>query len=109
MPRRVSVTQRARHEFLSLFYWIASRSPDGAARWADAFHDAVERLATNPDGYGVAPESRRHPETIRQFFFKTRRGRTYRALFVIRDEQVFVLHVRGPRQRIMRRDEIEEP
>lgn len=107
MPFQVGLTLRARQELQGLYDWIADRSPDGANRWADAFEEAIERLAANPAGYGVAPESGSSPEVIRQFFFKTRRGWTYRALFVVRGDRVSVLHIRGPGQRVMRPEEIE--
>jgi hypothetical protein len=39
--------------------------------------------------------------------FKTRRGRAYRALFLIRGDVVFVLHVRGPGQRPLEPGELK--
>jgi hypothetical protein len=39
------------------------------------------------------------------FFFKTRHGRTYRILFLLADQEVRVLRVRGPGQRpVSKRD-----
>jgi len=35
---------------------------------------------------------------VREVLFKTRRGLVYRALYTIRGDEVFVLHVRGPGQ-----------
>jgi hypothetical protein len=56
-----------------------------------------------------APESNDHPEPIYQVIFKTRRGRPYRALFVVRDRTVFILHVRGPGQDFVAPNEIANP
>ena len=107
MTYRVVVTPRAKLDLQELYDWIASRSVEGANRWADAFEDAVRRLDDDPQAYGLAPESDAHPEAIRQFLFKTRHGRTYRGLFFVRDKTVFLVHVRGPGQRVMRPEEIE--
>ena len=107
MSYRVVVMPAAEREFQALYDWIAIRSREGAGRWANAYFAALSRLAFNPEGYGLAPEGEDHPETIRQFLFKTRSGLTYRAIFAISDDQVFVLHVRGPGQAVMRPEEIE--
>ncbi len=41
-------------------------------------------------------------------FFRTRRGRRYRALFEIRENRVLILHVRGPRQNLVSPDELRD-
>lgn len=46
---------------------------------------------------------------IRQLLFKTSQGLTYRALFVIRDDQVLLIHLRGPGQDIMDPQEVRLP
>ncbi len=65
MAYHVVVTPRAKRDVQELYDWIAGRSLDGANRWADAFEDAVRRLAVDPLGYGVAPEGDVHTEVIR--------------------------------------------
>ncbi len=58
---------------------------------------------------GQAPESEYVVEEIRQFFFKTRRGLRYRALFSISGVKIYVLHVRGPGQELLGPDELRTP
>ncbi len=48
-------------------------------------------------------------ESIRNVLFKTRRGRTYQMLFVIRGAAVHVVSIRGAGQQPIRPDEIELP
>jgi len=69
----------------------------------------VKGLRQQPLGYGTAPESTLIGREIRQVTFKTRRGRMYRLLFEIRGAEIIVLHVRGPGQRLLGKDDIRRP
>jgi hypothetical protein len=64
-------------------------------------------LVRNPLAYGLAPENEYVDYELRQFFFKTRRGRTYRGVFTVVADEIRVLRIRGPGQALLRRDEIE--
>jgi plasmid stabilization system protein ParE len=108
MTFHLVTTTRARRDFRSLRDFIAGKSPRGANAWANAYFAAVRSLKHNPHR-SLAPESQDHPEEIRQVVFKTRSGLSYRALFIIRGEDVHVLHVRGPGQDVMSPEEIELP
>ena len=59
--------------------------------------------------HGIAPEAAGASEEVRQLTFKTRKGLWYRLLFIVRDDKVFVLHVRGPGQDLMAQTEIQFP
>jgi toxin ParE1/3/4 len=106
MSHRVVVLTRAQDELLSIALWLAERSPEGALRWLDAFDVAKAHLAANPFAFGLAPEDESVRRGIRQVFFKTPHGRRYRALFTVVDDEVRVLHVRGPGQAPMTADEV---
>jgi plasmid stabilization system protein ParE len=107
MTYTVITLPQAEQEFEQRHAYIAKRSESGAASWANAFYTALKELESHPLATTLAPESADHPEEIRQLLFRTRRGRTYRALFIVRDQSVFVLHIRGPGQDIMRHNEID--
>jgi plasmid stabilization system protein ParE len=107
MSYRVRILPRAERDAQQIFNWIAERSPDGAVRWWDAFDTAVEKLAARPLGYGLAPEDELTDHKLQQFLFKTRRGRTYRGVFVVVDDEVRILRIRGPGQPPMEADELE--
>ena len=62
------------------------------------FEDAVARLEENPFVAPIAPESEELGEEVRHIMFRTKAGRTYRALFVVVGEEVRVLRVRGSGQ-----------
>ena len=97
----VETTESAEQEFEDQYDYIAKRSPQGANSWAVAFRDALKTLETKPTSYSLAPESKYHAEDIHQLLFSTRRGNTYRALFIVRGERVYVLHIRGEGQDLM--------
>jgi len=108
MIYHLEITDRAKKDRDECFDYIFARSPDGALRWLEAFEAAAAALLTEPH-YGEAPESEDHDETIRQKFFKTPHGKTYRLLHIIRDDVIYVIHVRGAGQDVMATDEIELP
>jgi plasmid stabilization system protein ParE len=98
MAFRVVLLRRAENEVNEIVGWLVERSPQGASRWLAALEEAKSKLAKNPLGYGLAPEDDFVDNEIRQIIFKTRRGRRYRALFIVIESEVRILHVRGPGQ-----------
>lgn len=101
MKFRVRLTDAAKSDVRSILSWIEERSPAGAEAWFHSWLDALKTLGERGDSLGTAPEREDHEEPIRQLLFKTRKGRRYRALFVVRETEVFVLHVRGPGQDLL--------
>jgi plasmid stabilization system protein ParE len=105
MTHNVELTRRAEVDVDGILGWLRERSPQGAAAWCEV----LDKLRKQPTAYGLAPEDTDRQDEIRHVVFKTRRGRRYRALFMIRNQTVFVLHVRGPGQDVVRTDELEVP
>lgn len=106
MTRRVTTLPRAERDAQSIFDWISERTPEGARRWWDALEEATRRVAANPEGFGLAPENDLVACELRQFLFKTRKGRTYRGVFTIVGTEVRILRVRGPGQPPLEPDEV---
>jgi plasmid stabilization system protein ParE len=107
MTYRVELTGQAEADIDRIFVWLSERSPEGARRWYESFRVATDRLTTAPHARALAPESEDFGEELRHMLFGTRRGRTYRALFVIRGDLVQILCVRGPGQRPVKPGDIE--
>jgi hypothetical protein len=84
-------------------------SPSGAETWLRRWQQVLSSLESGADGCGIAPEDEDHDIDIRQVIFKTRRGSTYRALFTIDDDCVFVMHIRGPGQDLVSPADIALP
>lgn len=109
MSFRVFVTSGAAEDVRDILRWLDERSAAGAETWFLRWQGVLGSLADQAMQYGEAPESREHQEAIRQLVFKTRRGRPYRALFVVRNRDVYILHVRGPGQNLLKPDEVRSP
>ncbi len=99
MTLKVRILPRAEQDAHHIFAYIAERSRPGAIRWWNAFENAIGLLADgNPDAYSLAPEDDLYHQDLRQFLFKTRRGRIYRGVFVVVESEIRVLRIRGPGQ-----------
>ncbi len=86
--------------------WIADRSRVGAKAWLEAYDQLIDRLETGADSFGWADENDRLDQDVRQGFFRTRRGRTYRVVFLIEDHTTYVLRIRGPGQAPLKTDDL---
>jgi plasmid stabilization system protein ParE len=111
MAFRVRVLQQAVQDVDAIVHWIAveRQEPQGAVAWLAAYATMLERLAEQADTLATAPEDRFAEDEVRQILFRTRRGRTYRALFTIMADEAIVLHVRGPGQKLLSGSEIRRP
>ena len=107
MSYRVTILDRARQDFDQIVAWIFERSPQGADRWIARFEETLARLEENPLAAPIAGESKELREEVRHILFRTRAGRTYRALFLVAGEEVRILRIRGPGQKSLRRKDIE--
>ena len=106
MSYQVRVLARARQDLDEIVGYIAERSPEGAARRVARYEEALTRLENNPFVAPIASESDELGEEVRHIMFRTRAGRTYRALFIIVGDEVRVLRVRGPGQRPLKPDDL---
>ena len=109
MTFHVELTENAERNVDEILCYIVERSLRGATAWWNCWRDVVEDLSETADQKAFAPESEDHGEDIYHVIFKTRRGLPYRALFIIRDRTVFILHVRGPGQDLVSEDELKLP
>jgi plasmid stabilization system protein ParE len=107
MNYRVELTARAERDVDNILAWIADKSPQGAGTWLRRLSEVLNELATSADRCQFAPEDGYGDTEIRHVVFKTRRGKTYRLLFTIRDDVVLVRHVRGPGQDLVPPDELK--
>ena len=106
MSHRLVIMPRAERDVEKILIFLKRHSRDGAQRWFSAFETVLQRLREAPTSYGFAPEDGMGGYQLHQVLFKTRRGRTYRAVFTIRDNTIFILRVRGPGQAPLTADEL---
>ncbi len=107
MTYNVRILRRAKRDLIEISDWIAKQSLTGSAHWITAFEEACSRLANNPERFGVVLTEFHDKYELRQFFFKTPHGRTYRGVFILEADEIRVLRVRGPGQPPLQSDELE--
>ena len=108
MSVKLRVLPSADRDLQSIFDFISEQSPEGAERWWEAFLGAAARATSNPDRYAFAPETSLVDQELRQFLFKTRRGKIYRAIFTIAGDELLILRVRGPAQGPLAHDDLPD-
>ena len=108
MNLRLNILARARGDAQRIYDWLHERSPTGADAWYSALKNAANNLPFNPTGCSLAFEDELVDYEVRQFLFKTRRGRTYRGIFTIVGNEVRVLRIRGPGQRDLTAEELDQ-
>jgi hypothetical protein len=69
----------------------------------------LAHLEESANSCPLAAENEHVDFEVREILFKTRRGSFYRILFTIRENTVFVLHVRGSGQEFVAATEIRDP
>ena len=109
MRFKVHELGKAQADVRSIAHWLLERSPQGARSWLRAYDEMVLRLEKQAPSCGPAYEHEDCALDVRQALFKTRRGRVYRALFIIEGEDVYILRVRGPGQAPVEPGELETP
>ena len=107
MTYQVVLTDRAARDLEEAYGWCAERAPQTAIGWYNGFLDALDRLASNPERCPIAAESRKLSVEIRQLLYGRRRS--YRALFIVRDQTVVVLHIRHTARREASQEDILPP
>lgn len=109
MKYQLHITPSAKRNAQQILRYLEKRSRRGARAWYSAFQQMTVAVEASPASFPLAPENDRHEEEIRNAIFKTRKGLPYRALFLLRENQVYIVHVRGPGQNELDADEIQNP
>jgi plasmid stabilization system protein ParE len=103
---QIRVSFRARQDVEKILSWLSARSLPGAARWFDKYIQSLHSLATQAANCSQAPEASILGYDVRQLLFKTRKGHTYRTVFIIEGDCVQVLAVRGSGQDLLTSEEL---
>jgi plasmid stabilization system protein ParE len=98
MGYEVVLLRRAQTDFDAILNWLSINSPAALERWFDSYEKILERLEREPLSFGYAPENEILASSVRHALFRSGRNSVYRLLFLIADNQVRVLRIRGPGQ-----------
>ena len=104
MTYQVVLTDRAARDLEEAYRWYAERAPQSAVLWYNGFLESLDSLSTNPERCPVAAERQKIPVEIRQLLYG--RQRSYRAIFLIREQTVVVLHIRHTARRDVSPEEL---
>ena len=74
-------------------WWADHHSVDQAIKWFDEVRRQILSLNRRPESHGLAEENDDFPYEIRNKLVGLGARRSYRAVFTIRDDVVFVLAV----------------
>jgi plasmid stabilization system protein ParE len=99
MSYRVVLTGRAEADLDRLLASLRRASTDAASRLAASFWQTFGRLRETPLSCGLAYENPRFAEELRHLLFGISPRRKYRALFVVREDEVVILAIRAPGER----------
>jgi plasmid stabilization system protein ParE len=85
-------------------WWAANHSVDQAAQWFDVVHEQLKILSDFPEINGFSAENDDFPYEIRDKLLGLGSRRSYRAVFTIKGDSVYVLTVRRASQDVLRPD-----
>jgi plasmid stabilization system protein ParE len=98
MTFRVETTATAERDADAILDWLLSkRAGETGMRWFSALQDAIASLAEFPARCPLAPENAVIHFEVRHLLYG-RRPHVYRILFTIKDQTVYVLHIRHGRR-----------
>ena len=87
-------------------WWAEHHSYDQAIRWREAVYEQLESLREMPERYSLAAESPKFPYDLRERLVGLGNQRSYRALFTIKDETVYVLAIHRATQDVVSPDDL---
>ena len=88
-------------------WWAEHHSVDQAVKWLFAVRSQVLSLEDFPESHPLSFENDDFPYEIREKLVGLGSRRSYRAVFTIRDDTVFVLTVLGAEQDRLQPDDVD--
>ncbi|NJK64840.1 MAG: type II toxin-antitoxin system RelE/ParE family toxin [Synechococcaceae cyanobacterium SM2_3_1] len=107
MAFQVEITPIAEAQIEQAYRWYRDRDSDFADGWFRGFMNTVATLQEMPQRCALAVEHEVFSEEVRQLIYRKGKS-TYRVLFTIRGERVYVLYVRHSAQAPMTLDDIQD-
>lgn len=90
-------------------WWAEQHSFEQALRWSETAYDQIETLATFPERNGLSAENGEFPYEIRDKILGLGSRPSYRAIFTIQGDTIYVLTVRRAAQDVLSPDQVDAP
>ena len=98
MAFKVRTTPYAEQDAAEILDWLmVQHAGETALRWFLKMDQAIASLAQMPTRCKLAPESKSFPFQVRELLYGSR-PHVYRILFTIKEEVVYILHIRHGRR-----------
>ena len=107
MSFEVLFLKEAQADLDAIHSYLLQHSADGANWWLDSLELAIAALEEHPQRYARAPEDHLVSVTIQNLSFKTRKGRPYRLVYTIVENEVRVFRLLGPGHDLLRAEDFE--
>src|SRR2546421_13015282 len=102
---RVIITTEAEDDLRVAYRYLRERAPKAARAWIKDIRQKIRSLAFHPERAPLAFESAAFREPIRCLLYGSGNRGTYRILFRLIENSIFVLHVRHGSRLPMEPDE----
>ena len=107
MSYRVTIVPAAMEDIVrNAKWWAENRSSEQAIRWYDHALSSIESLATSAARHAASRENDDFPYEIRDLLFGLGSKPSYRAVFTIRENVVYVLTVQRSTQDAIRPEDV---
>ncbi|AFZ25355.1 plasmid stabilization system protein [Cylindrospermum stagnale PCC 7417] len=107
MAFQVRTTEAADAQIEAAYLWLRDYNPAYADQWFRGLMNAIASLQEKPRRCALVSEREVFSEEVRQLFYGKSRS-TYRILFAIRDDTVYVLYVRHSSQALLTTDDVDK-
>ncbi len=98
MQFQVIITPSAKADIFEINTWHLGNYPDAAESWLWGISQAVTSLSKFPERCAISAESEAFDVIVRQLIYG-KKPKTYRILFSIQGEKVYILRVRSTKQK----------
>lgn len=97
MQFQVIITPSAKADIFEINTWFLENYPDLSESWLWGISQSVISLSKSPERCPISSESEAFDVIVRQLIYGNK-PHTYRILFSIQGEKVFILRVRSTKQ-----------
>lgn len=94
MAYRVILTPQAEVDLRTAYRYIRRDAPRAAREWIRQARRSIKTLSHYPERCPLAPESASFDQPVRELLFGSGNRGTYRFLFTVIGNLVYVLHIR---------------